>query len=81
MYHVFQPQWKRTTVDNISEMAAAKNSRRAIMELIGNESPADFIMGSIKQKLVDLTYDKLGQELDVVSDRLSFPQSLIQLEL
>ena len=71
MYHVFQPQWKRTTIDNISEMAAAKNSRRAIMELIGNESPVQTIMGSIKQKLADLTYDKFGQRAsDIVADKL-----------
>lgn len=71
MYHVFQPTWKRTTVDNISEMAAAKNARRAIMELIGNETPVRTAVGSIKQKLVDLVYDKAGQRVsDVVADHL-----------
>lgn len=75
MYHVFQPQWKRTTPDNIMEMAAARNSRRAIMELIGNESPVQTAMGSIKQKLADLTYDKLGQRAsDIVSDRLLYSE-------
>ena len=71
MYHVFQPQWKKMNMDNAQQMMAAKYARQALMEFIGNESPEQTILGSVKQKMVDWTYNKGGQRVsDVVSDHL-----------
>lgn len=71
MYHVFQPQWKKMNMDNAQQMMAAKYARQALMEFIGNESPEQTILGSVKQKMVDWTYEKAGQKAsDVVSDHL-----------
>jgi hypothetical protein len=57
---LFNPRWEEGT-GNRELLAAAKNYRNAVLDLIGVRSPFQRNWGRVQEKLLNSVYDKLGK--------------------
>ena len=70
MYYLRNPVWDETAL-NRAELAAAKNSRRAVLDFIGNESPFQLQMSTLREGLMNMAYSKLSpKRFEAVSEHL-----------
>jgi hypothetical protein len=60
VYHVQNPAWNDGVQDKM-RLAAAKNSRAAMMELLGTPSDLQANLQHVREKVIDSIYGKLGQ--------------------
>ncbi len=60
VFHIHNPVW-REDLANVGEMSVAKNSRRALLELLGTSSEITTRTDHVRHLMMSSIYDKYGQ--------------------